>query len=54
MTITLEINMINRQIIPFSCHIVFELYPLPDFISANQDFQNSTPWDPVFALCSGL
>ena len=42
-TITLGVNMINRQVTHFS-HLPFELCPLVYFISVFQDFQNSVLW----------
>ena len=49
----MRVNIINRQIIPFS-YLLFEFYPLLYFTSAFQDLHNSVPWVPPFALRSGL
>ena len=53
MTITLEVNIVTRQIIPFF-HLPFEHYPLLYLLFASQDLKNSISWGPPFALCSGM
>ena len=53
MAITLGVNMTTRQMTPFFSSI-FQFYQLVYFIFAFKDLQNSIPWDPIFALCSGL
>ena len=53
MAITLGVNMTTRQMTPFFSSI-FQFYQLVCFIFAFKDLQNSIPWGPIFALCSGL
>ena len=53
MTITLEVNMITRQIILFF-HLPFEQYPLLYLLFAFQDLKNYISWRSPFALCSGM
>ena len=52
-TITLGVNMVDKQVIPFSC-LLFELYPLVYFIFVFQDVKNSVMWGLSFALFSSL
>ena len=47
MTITLEVNMITRQMNPFF-YLLFELYPLFHLTFTFQDLQNSISWVPHF------
>ena len=54
MAITLEVNMITRQMTPLLDNLLFELYLLVYFIFAFQDLQNSISWSSNFALCSCL
>ena len=49
MTLTLEVIMITRKMTPFSSSIL-----CVNVVCTFQDRQNSIPWDPPFALCSGL
>ena len=53
MTITLEVNMINKQMTHFS-HLLFELYPLVYFIFGFREHQNLVSWGPPFTFYSCL